>query len=74
VFPRKFERAFEPVFAKAGLTIHDPRFGAWFGRALHRQSWYEYNGAWRVFLNVPGGSIPGRNPRIRSRDGAEVWP
>ena len=49
VFPQQFE----PRFAAYGINIHEPRFGAWFSRARHRATWYEYNQAWEDFLNVP---------------------
>ena len=48
VLPQKFEREFN----KAGLNIHDPRFGSWVGMHAHRRWSYEYNLKWGRFLDI----------------------
>ncbi|BCX04243.1 MAG: hypothetical protein KatS3mg053_2337 [Candidatus Roseilinea sp.] len=51
VLPRKFERD----FAKAGLNIHDPKFGSWVNSSLHRSWSGEHNEKWRRFLSTKPG-------------------
>jgi len=46
VLPVKFATKFK----KAGINIHNPRFGAWWGKTAHQQSARAYNEAWRQFF------------------------
>jgi hypothetical protein len=46
VFPQKFGAAFE----KAGINIHDPRFGAWWESGSHLKNASSYNAAWSEFF------------------------
>ncbi len=46
VFPQKFE----PDFRRAGINIHDPRYGAWWETTAHQQAGYEYNEQWQEFF------------------------
>jgi RHS repeat-associated protein len=47
VLPKEFIKDFQ----KAGLNIHDPTFGAWVDKKLHRDWSYQYNQEWRRFFN-----------------------
>lgn len=47
VFPQEFADKFQ----KAGINIHDPRFGSWWERTSHLRKSFEYNSRWRAFLN-----------------------
>jgi hypothetical protein len=46
VFPQQFADKFQ----KAGLNIHDPKFGAWWERSSHLKKAAAYNERWRRFL------------------------
>ena len=46
VLPQKFE----DLFGKAGINIHDPRYGAWVDADAHARWSYRYNEAWREFF------------------------
>lgn len=41
---------FIDVFQRAGINIHDPRFGAWVDSARHGSDAYRYNRAWEAFF------------------------
>ena len=44
-------RTLESKFARLGINIHDPRFGAWVEANYHKRTAYAYNKVWRKFLN-----------------------
>jgi RHS repeat-associated protein len=48
IFPQKFSEQFE----KAGINIHDPRFGAWWEASAHRRAADAYNRAWAEFFTA----------------------
>jgi hypothetical protein len=48
VLPQKFAAAFQ----KAGLNIHDPKFGAWWDAASHAKNSAAYNERWQQFLGT----------------------
>jgi hypothetical protein len=41
---------FESQFAKAGINIHDPRYGAWWDATAHSQASSAYNQAFEAFF------------------------
>jgi RHS repeat-associated protein len=45
-------QAFEEYFQAAGINIHHPRFGAWWGKKDHGRKAAEYNEAWREFIRM----------------------
>jgi hypothetical protein len=45
-----FPQANADKFEKVGINVHDPRFGAWWGRSSHLKKSYEYNQRWERFL------------------------
>ena len=47
ILPQKFQSQFE----KAGVNIHDPKYGAWWGASEHRGKAYEYNKSWDQFFS-----------------------
>src|SRR5262249_40129434 len=47
-----FPQAFEATFAKIGINIHDPRFGAWWDAAAHSRNSSAYNQDWADFLTT----------------------
>ncbi|MFL5348309.1 MAG: hypothetical protein ACJ8AT_26235 [Hyalangium sp.] len=49
MFPQEFAEKFQ----KAGINIHDPKYGAWWEQSSHLKNAFKYNGRWRRFL---GGS------------------
>jgi hypothetical protein len=49
-----FPQMFEENFTKAGLNIHDPRYGAWWETTAHQRAGYAYNVKWRQFFRVNG--------------------
>jgi hypothetical protein len=49
VFPQSLADKLE----KAGINIHDPRFGAWWNKSSHLKKSYEYNRKWEDFLAAP---------------------
>jgi len=51
VFPQKFANQ----FSKAGINIHDPKFGAWWQTSGHLKNASGYNAAWEEFL-IPSRS------------------
>jgi hypothetical protein len=46
-----FPKSLAEQFEKAGINVHDPRFGAWWDRASHLKNSYEYTQLWRDFLS-----------------------
>jgi len=50
VFPHTFRERFADIFEGSGLSIHDPRFGAWIDAATHRARSREYQNAWDKWL------------------------
>jgi hypothetical protein len=48
VFPVKFG----DYFARLGIDINDPQFGAWVAKAGHEGFSYEYNLDWQAFLET----------------------
>ncbi|HYH95150.1 hypothetical protein [Hyalangium sp.] len=46
VFPQKLADRFQ----KAGINVHDPRFGAWWKQSSHLKNAAEYLGRWQEFL------------------------
>ena len=46
VLPQKFEEDFK----RAGLNVHDPRYGAWWDSTEHAKRSAEYNQKWADFL------------------------
>ena len=46
MFPQKFA----VQFRKAGINIHDPRFGAWWETKAHQQAVFNYNAKWEQFM------------------------
>jgi hypothetical protein len=47
VCPSKFKIEFD----KAGIDIHDPKYGAWWEKMSHRRTASEYNRAWEAFFD-----------------------
>ena len=41
-----FPKEFADDFAKMGIDVHDPRFGAWWGNKTHNRAAKAYNDAW----------------------------
>jgi hypothetical protein len=70
VFPQKFA----DKFTKAGINIHDPRFGAWWETKAHQQAGLAYNNAWRDFLGPERSAeeIMGFGREISARYGLRV--
>jgi RHS repeat-associated protein len=50
VFPQAGE--FARNFSRAGIDVHDPKFGAWWTRPNHQQMAKEYNDRWRQFFGT----------------------
>jgi len=48
IFPQAGE--FARNFNRAGIDVHDPKFGAWWTRPNHQQKAKEYNDRWRDFF------------------------
>ena len=48
VFPQKFASQ----FSKAGINIHDPKYGVWWNSSSHLQNAAGYNAAWSNFLSI----------------------
>jgi hypothetical protein len=48
LFPQAGE--FARNFKKAGIDVHNPKFGAWWTRPNHQQKAREYNDRWRQFF------------------------
>jgi hypothetical protein len=48
VFPVRFEAQ----FSRAGINIHDPRFGAWWEAGAHGRAATAYNKAWERFFEL----------------------
>ena len=46
MLPQKFGRIFE----RAGVNIHDPKFGAWWEKTSHLRNASDYNRDWQGFL------------------------
>jgi hypothetical protein len=46
IFPQEFAER----FAKSGVNIHDPQFGAWWEAGSHLRNAAQYNGEWARFL------------------------
>src|SRR5690606_6974637 len=46
VLPVKFEKNFR----KAGINIHEPRFGTWWQAGAHKAAARGYNARWREFF------------------------
>jgi len=46
-----FPQALEDIFKKAGINIHDPKFGTWWERSSHLKKAGEYTQRWRKFLS-----------------------
>ncbi len=38
------------MFERAGINIHDPKYGAWWERTSHLQNVSRYNLEWEQFL------------------------
>jgi hypothetical protein len=54
VFPQKFA----PQFRKAGINIHDPRYGVWWETEAHQRLSFSYNAEWDDFFKAnPSPSI-----------------
>jgi RHS repeat-associated protein len=47
VFPQKYATR----FSKAGINIHDPKFGAWWETTSHLKNASPYNNAWGAFFS-----------------------
>ena len=47
-----FPHALRTDFAKLGIDVNNPRFGAWWEKAGHRANAHAYNREWRQFLNT----------------------
>ncbi|MCC6811981.1 MAG: hypothetical protein IT381_31450 [Deltaproteobacteria bacterium] len=45
-------QAFETSFKRAGLNIHDPKFGSWWEAGAHRANASAYNQLWADFLGT----------------------
>jgi len=50
VFPQAGE--FARNFSRAGIDVHDPKFGAWWTRPNHQQKAKDYNERWRQFFST----------------------
>lgn len=50
IFPQKFEKDFNRIFAGTDFSIHDPRFMSWWEETSHLESAYAYNKAWETWL------------------------
>lgn len=48
IFPQRFVERFE----RAGINIHEPRYGAWWRSGAHQKSAAAYNAEWRRFLDT----------------------
>lgn len=46
VFPKEFKEQ----FARLGIDVHHPKYGAWWEKNAHRSTWYDYNKAWEIRL------------------------
>jgi hypothetical protein len=46
VFPQKLAN----YFKRAGINIHDPRYGAWWETKAHQQAGFAYNAQWGKFF------------------------
>jgi hypothetical protein len=44
-----FPRSLADKFQKAGINIHDPKFGAWWEKSRHLKNAVEYNRRWQRF-------------------------
>lgn len=53
VFPQTSE--FTGFFNSKKIDIHDPKYGEWWESASHNKNWYNYNKAWKEFINSPQG-------------------
>ena len=67
-------RAFESTFERAGLNIHDPRFGAWWEGGEHLKNAAQYNREWNRFLSADrsSGEILEFGRRISAKYGLET--
>ena len=45
-----FPQEFEIIFKRAGIDIHDPKYGVWWELHEHRQNAKAYNAEWKRFL------------------------
>lgn len=45
-----FPQEFETIFQRAGIDIHDPKYGVWWELHEHRQNAKAYNAEWKRFL------------------------
>ena len=43
---------FADAFGRAGINIHDPRFGAWWEAGSHLKNASAFNAEWETFLSV----------------------
>jgi hypothetical protein len=46
-----FPKMFHEILRKKGINVHDPRYGAWWGRQEHLQKSAQYNEDWRIFID-----------------------
>ena len=50
IFPNKFRNKFDKIFHGSGVSIDDPRFGAWVEATGHRKLTRAYNDEWTKFF------------------------
>ncbi len=43
-------KEFQKNYDKAGINIHDPKYGTWLESNLHRSTSSDYNNQWRLFF------------------------
>ena len=46
-------RAVEGKAAAAGINIHDPKYGSWWDKSVHRSKSAEYGRLWKEFFRTP---------------------
>jgi hypothetical protein len=46
-----FPQALADRFEKAGINVHDPRFGAWWDQSTHLKKSFQYTQRWRKLLS-----------------------
>jgi RHS repeat-associated protein len=70
IFPQEFGER----FAKAGINVHDPQFGAWWEARSHLRNAAQYNAEWARFLGEArtGAEIMSFGRQISARYGITV--